>query len=334
MNYKKLLGLGIASVIFILFIRSVGISELLTAISQVEVVWIAIACVSVIITFIFRGRIWYGVFRSAGADISVWQATKIQFIGWATKLLVPAGYVAIQPVIAKKLSEETYFETEKILSFITVGDILNFAPLYTFTLVGAILLSLGGTLPQTIVTYLLISVILAFSMSIIVFFALYKREVTKRAVLFGLRKLNILITKIPWRKSHRYRVSIESFEERILNAYNSVDVLIGKRKTLTILFVISHIGVFFYILILHAVIVSFGIQASFFVAVLLVLISKIGLIVPLPGGLGGVEAIIFGGLLLLTNGSTVEITMIVLIYRLLTYWVVIFIGSVYSSDLY
>lgn len=334
MNRRQLFGIFVSIACIGAFIYSVNISQLVQALTDIHLGWLAVACVSVILTFVFRGVIWYGVFRSAGVTISLWKSTKIQFIGWATKLVVPAGYVAIQPVIAKKLSNNTTVETEKILSFITVGDILNFAPLYTLTVVGIVTLSLQRAIPQTISMYLILSGVLAIFTIGLIIVGYYKRNVTEAVTLFLITQFNRLVKVVPWQKTDRYQVSVDSINSRLENTYDSIDLLVDNRLFLFFLFGLSHIGVVFYVLIFYATIVSVGVQTTFFVAVLLVLISKVGLLVPLPGGLGGVEAVLFAGLVLLTQGSVVEITIIVVIYRILTYWIVIVLGGLYSGQLY
>jgi len=65
----------------------------------------------------------------------------------------------------------------------------------------------------------------------------------------------------------------------------------------------------------------------FGVAVLVVAVSKVGFVVPTPGGIGGVEATIAGALTLLTPMSVALATATAILFRFSTYWFVVFVGG-------
>jgi len=138
------------------------------------------------------------------------------------------------------------------------------------------------------------------------------------------------------RKKYKTCGKLEKVAERVVcDFFVNVDKLANDPKTLFTAITIAYVTYFFAIMQLHYIFLAFGIRLPFLIVLSLAILPELlGLISALPGGFGVLEAsmvLLFESALGLTAAVA---TAIMIINRLISYWLTIFLGFLCTSFLW
>lgn len=330
MDRKKIIGFVFGIGVIAMFLLAIGIQEVIKIFLSADPIYLVLAVFAIIMSLIFRATVWYGLFVLADVSVSFKKIIRVYVVSLSAKFAIPVGHIALQTVIAYILSKDSYLNTERVLSVITLGDMINKVSSYVLGLVALSLLLFRGMIPTTYESYISV-VILILAFIIVTFLTLwyYQENVLDVVVKFG----NIV-------EKHsnkdtlfgRFMIfEVEDLEDKVLNAYDAIIMIFSDPREVFVLFLIGHLGGIALAGVFLFCGIALGFSFSFSVAVLLVIIGQMGAFLPTPGGLGGVESALVAGCILLINISLVEAATLVLTYRLISYWLVLIGGSGISS---
>lgn len=316
--------------IIILFIIAVDITELIHTFISIDLRYIFAATGLTVFYLGIRAYIWYKLFDIGDPSTSFLWMLKMYLASYSAKLAVPVGVLALQPVIAFSISKKNYLETERSLSIISLGDFLNMVPLYIISIISLATLVTKGGIPSKLYQYIVGIILASAILSGTVLFVLYRREKTKRYIITLSMSVQRLLRRIGIGDTIIV-ISENSIIERIDNAYDSIDILFTNQFRLVALFLLSHVGAIAFGSVYWVSAEAVGVSVTISIALLIAVISQIGVAIPSPGGLGGVEAIGVALTLILTSATTAESITLFLVFRIFTYWFVVVLGSVWSD---
>jgi uncharacterized protein (TIRG00374 family) len=330
MNKKKVVGFlfGISAIGFFLYL--VGIREVAQVFFSANPLYLALAAFAVILSLVFRAAVWYGLFALADVTVSFKKILNVYVVSLSAKLAIPVGYLALQTVIAYILSKDSYLTTERVVSVLTLGDVISRLSSYVLGIVAIGLLLFRGRIPATYTSYISVGLaILAFIVSVFLVLWYYRDnllDITIRIGNFVEKQSNKdnLVGKI-------IIVEVEDIEQKILNAHESIVLIFSDPKEVFVVFLIAHLGGLSLAGVFLFSGMALGIGFSFTTAVLLAVLSELSGFIPTPGGLGGVESGLIAACILLIDISLVEATTLVLTYRLFSYWMILIGGGGLSS---
>ena len=146
---------------------------------------------------------------------------------------------------------------------------------------------------------------------------------------------NLKYLKKMRKKFTTYEKMQKAADKIVHDFFINVDLLANNPKILFTSIFITYIAYIFFILQLHFVLLAFGIRLPFLIVLSLAILPELlGLISALPGGFGIIEASL---VLLLESalGLTAAVaTAIMLVNRLINYWLTIFLGFFCTSFLW
>lgn len=330
MDRKKLIGFLFGAGVIFMFSLAVGIQDIMDIFFSANPLYLLLGIFALILSLIFRATVWYGLFVLADVSVSFKKILNIYIISLSAKSAIPVGYLALQTVIAYILSKDSYLNTERVLSVITLGDMISKVATYVIGIVALGLLIFRGMIPSTYESYTSISLgILAFIIGTFLVFWYYRERILDIIIYIGNlieshSNKNTLIGRL-------IIFEVEGIEDKVINAYEALVTIFSDPKEVFVVFLIAHLGGIASAAVFLFSGMALGFSFSLSIAVLLVVLGKMGAIVPTPGGLGGVESILVAGTILLIGASLTEAATLVLTYRLISYWLVLIGGSALSS---
>lgn len=242
---------------------------------------------------------------------------------------LPLGAVGGPAVTAYAVEREIDRGYDETLAIVVVAEFLSTIASLTMAGVGVALLL--GTVADVAELRVLVYGTVAFGVIFLTLTGLFlvAREGVRRVLLGGAHVGRVTVGRVSPRLDAaftpgRTNVALDRF-------YGTVDRLAADRSTIAVVFGLHLLGWLLAAIPLYTSAVALGAQLS--VAFVLVLVPTMGLVdvLPLPGGLGGVE-IVLGTLIAAVTGLSVPLAgAVVLLYRLCTYWFLLLVGLVASA---
>ncbi|MFC7212845.1 lysylphosphatidylglycerol synthase transmembrane domain-containing protein [Saliphagus sp. GCM10025334] len=148
------------------------------------------------------------------------------------------------------------------------------------------------------------------------------RDGVARTILFGITaRLEGALARLPGVERAAVRTRVRGFLSTIDDVAADRSVLLGAVTVALASWIFNALALFLSL-------IALGIDAPFAVALLCVPLSTVAAVVPLPGGMGGVEVFLAGLLVATTAVSSDVATAAALLYRLCTYWVHVGLGGI------
>lgn len=238
--------------------------------------------------------------------------------GLGAKYIIPGGTLTVQPLISKALSDTTKYSSEDIFARITVGDFLLVLPIG----IGVLFSTLYVFQTQITTTYLVLFFVLVLLLGVF-----YKYRIT---LLTHAAKIIPSMNKYSSEKINITRL-IHRIQSYLRKIFESVNQIKTKRYKLFAVFVCGILSALFLGVTTWMSALAFGIDISVFGAIIVGLGAQGGRIVPIPGGIGSVDATGVAFLLALTTISTGTAISVILLFRIISFWSVMFVGSLIAS---
>lgn len=248
--------------------------------------------------------------------------------GYFARSALPWGRTVGTPITAYLLSANSDSEFEDNLAVVATAEVFAFLASIVVALVGLALYAAGGEVAGDLLTNL--GFVGGFGVLVIALVVVALSQGWIRPSLFWLAaRLESIAGNVP-----RIPVSDGTLQGRLDGFITTLERIGAARRTLVAAFAVALASWLVNALPLYFGLVALGVDAPIVLAFALAPLASFGGVIPLPGGTGGVEAVLTG-LLVATAGLTGDLAAATaLLYRLSTYWLhlsVCGLGALYLS---
>lgn len=271
---------------------------------------------------------WSLAFRTVltvlGVKISVVRSLFVFASALFMNNITPFGQAGGEPVAAAVISQLTDIEYERGLASIASVDAIHFGPSIAFALFGLAYYATFATLGQYLIIATVIVVALAITVPGLLYLAWRYRYTLERRSIGALtpliRRVGQLIPRIS-------SPSPEAIERRVEGFFATIERIATNRRGVMVALAFSAFGWLVQILMLWSSFIALDKTIPLSLIFLIIPVANIASIVPLPGGLGGIEAVFIGLLVSTTDVNIAIITAAVTIYRTIVYGLPILVGG-------
>ena len=283
----------------------------------------------VVVTFGWLAAWGYGlrtVLNVLGVDVTFVKSFFILNGAMFSNNITPFGQAGGEPVTALLISKVADTEYERGLAAIASVDSLNFVPSITLALLGAAFYATQTSFGRRLRIATAAIVVLSLAVPVVAFFGWRKRTAIRRTIASVLAPVLQRVTRfIPIGVS----LTRENIESRIGEFFDSIERVATNRRGLALILVASTVGWVFQMVALWLAFVAIGSPVPFSVLLFVVPVGAIAGVTPLPGGAGGIEAVLVGLLSSLPSAAVGWETAFaaVVLFRGAIYWVPVIIGG-------
>lgn len=267
----------------------------------------------------------------AAADIHLgpWRTFVTYCTGMFAKQVLPAGHAGGPAIMVYTLGAETRRDYQHLTAAVSVAEVLNLVA--SFGLAAAGLVYLAATVPASpeLRTIQLGVVFAVAVLGGLVAVLLYRRSTVERAV----AGVAFLLRSTVGRGSARVRRRTDRAAVRagVDSYYATFAKVRGDRRRVALAAGLSLVGRLLFALPLYTAFLALGHSVPVALALFVVPIGGLATTVPLPGGLGGVEAVLAAVLVATTGFALAELGAVVILYRLASYWFMVLVGGLGSA---
>lgn len=238
--------------------------------------------------------------------------------------VTPFGQAGGEPVSALLISRVTNSNYETGLAAIASVDALNFVPSVTLGLVGLGYLGATAVLGRRLRIAAVVVAVMALAIVVGGYLGWRHRYEVEAAVVRALTPVFRLGGRIhPRRRPPSSRV----VERRIEAFFLAVDRVAADRQSLVLALGFSALGWLCLVTSLWLALLALGYRVPFPIVLAVIPIGGLASVTPLPGGLGGVEAVLIGLLPTATGITPSVAAAAVLVHRSGTYWLPTVVGA-------
>ena len=314
---KVLVGFAIAIATVYLLVMAVGWDGVVRTLERAALGWVVVAALSSVVGLAAWAKAWQVVLSALAIDVTYRKLVVTYLAATFANYVTPFGQAGGEPFIAYVLAKDTGTSYEEGLASVVTLDLLNLVPFFSFATLGVGYLALRTQLTAT--AEWLVLAIGALSVAVP---ALVIAGWTYRAqVEWGFVRLTAPITS-------RTRFSVEGIRTRIRGFYGAIERVAHEPRLLLWALVFSYVGWVFFALPLYFAGLAIGVPLELLLVLFVVPASTIAGLVPLPGGLGGVEVALVVLVVAVASVSASAATAMALLYRLASYWFIIGVGGV------
>lgn len=325
---RGLLGV-ILSIIFIcLLIVFVGVSDFIRAISSADIKF-SIICLLAGPTWLFM---WSQTFRETANNLNIKLGRIHSFLLYSSVMfannITPFAHLGGEPIAAGILSKSVNEDYDTSFGAISTASVIHFIPAIIFFCFGMILLLIIDTqalaeLENVVIPFIIVSIIVCIGVILVIKFQSKFKD--KIAILIS--KLFTYLSKLPGVENYNK----EFARSKITGYFNSFSKLRDNKQVLIIGSIFSMIGLLAKAIGLWFGLIAVGYQIPILVPIIAFPISGMASLLPLPGGAGGIEAVLVSVVGILTIVPVVEITVAVILVRTSIFWTPIILGAVYTG---
>ncbi|MBP1986174.1 lysylphosphatidylglycerol synthase transmembrane domain-containing protein [Halolamina salifodinae] len=322
-----LVGFAGAVAVLALLLYFVGVGDLLQYLGQADRSTVGLVIVVTVGWLFAWGLALRTVLGVLGESVSPLQ-TFLVFAGATfNNNVTPFGQAGGEPVTALLISEVTDTEYGTGLAAIASVDTLNFVPSISLALVGVAYFASTTTLGDRLETAATVVVALAVVVGGGLAVAWRSHERLEAGV------VNLFSRVAEWAGEHVPRVSDpgrQGIKRRVSHFFEAIERVATNPRGLALALGFSGLGWFLQMLGLWLAFQAIGEPVSFPVVMFVVPIGAIAGMTPLPGGAGGIEAVLVFLLVAAPlSGVTKSVALAaVVIFRGAVFWVPIAIGGV------
>lgn len=322
-----LVGFAGAIAVLALLLYLVGVGDLLQYLGQADTTTVGLVIVATVGWLFAWGLALRTVLGVLGESVSPFQ-TFLVFAGATfNNNVTPFGQAGGEPVTALLISEVTDTEYGTGLAAIASVDTLNFVPSISLALVGVAYFASTTTLGDRLETAAAVVVVLAVVVVGGLVVAWRNHERLERGV------VNVFARVAAWAGGRIPRVSDpgrEAIKRRVSHFFEAIERVATNPRGLALALGFSGLGWFLQMIGLWLAFQAIGVPVSLPVVMFVVPIGAIAGMTPLPGGAGGIEAVL---VFLLVAAPLPAVTQsvalaAVVIFRGAVFWVPIAIGGV------
>ncbi len=331
MKRRAVLALALALLVLGLFVLVVGWEEVLGAIRRASLPVYALAFVSTTGCLLFRALVWHRVLAVVDKPRPYWLVAGVFLAGTFGKYVLPYGQVTSGVGVAAVVSRYYDSAYEEGLAAVVSADFLNYVPYYTFGTIGVGYLLVTGPSRIDLGAYVR-PVAAALAVALFVLLVLWhRREGVRSGAIGAVAGLRGTVSRISPRVAAQLRR--ENVERRFEGFSETLELVSRNRRSGGVALVSAHLAWLGLAGALYATALAIGAPIPFGLAILGVALSKLGFLVPTPGGVGGVEIALASVLVLVAPIGFATATAVAILYRFATYWFTVLVGGLASMAL-
>ncbi|MFH5800920.1 lysylphosphatidylglycerol synthase transmembrane domain-containing protein [Haladaptatus sp. CMAA 1911] len=275
--------------------------------------------------------------------IEGWRFRGAYLASFFAKQIIPIGRASSPFLLAHIVSSEMSTDRDQTLGAALVIEVLNLTASLSLGLIGLVFIALQGQsvtaiipVPSLHIALLLTGGLLAATTTLY----RYKYLLLHSIAIAGIRLLSLLrvLSENRTQRLHlrlrpvqtRVRFIHEYLHLRVRSYSTEVSLVLENRRQIGLALGWSIIGWICFCLPLYASFLALDRHVSILLPLFLIPASGVARVIPLPGGLGGVEVVLIGMIIALTGLDAGTTGGIVLLYRLLSYWGILVLGGLYS----
>lgn len=327
---RMIVAFGIATLLIFILVVAIGWEDVFDTVSRAAFLIYGLAFVLSSWCLLMRAYVWHRVLGAVDQRRPYWLVGSVFLTGMFAKYITPYGQVTSGVGVAAVVTR--YYESayEESLAGIVTADFLNYTPYYSFGGIGLVYVILVGA-PIPIDDYVLLGIIGIGAIAVLIGLLWIFRTTVLRLGLRLLRSVRYALHRV----SPRYaeRLSAKNIAERFRGFSITLALLSRDRETVLIATLCAHLAWLGLAGALYFSARSLGFALPLGIVFLCVALSKVGFIVPTPGGVGGVEIALASVLFLLTPMGGAAATAVAILYRVATYWFTILVGGMSSVAL-
>ncbi|MFB9808065.1 lysylphosphatidylglycerol synthase transmembrane domain-containing protein [Haladaptatus pallidirubidus] len=275
--------------------------------------------------------------------IGGWRFRGAYLASFFAKQIVPIGRASSPFLLAHIVSSEMSTDRDQTLGVALVIEVLNLTAALSLGVIGLVFLALRGQsltafipVPSLQIAILLTGGFLAATTTLY----RYKHLLLHPLTVVGVRMFSLL-RALSENRTQRLHLRIRLVQTRIrfirtylrlrVRSYSTeVNLVLENRRQIALALGWSVIGWICFCLPLYASFLALNQHVSILLPLFLIPASGVARVVPLPGGLGGVEVILGAMIIVLTGVDAGTAGGVVLLYRLLSFWGILVLGWMYS----
>lgn len=320
MNYKRvfaLLSLGI--VILAIMIYFVGPGEILKALETADPFYVLVAIIIQIVVLILLTACWGVVASSLDIKYKKIPLFAMELLGLAINNLTPSGRAGGEPVRAYLLSKYSGTPFKKTFATVMGDKLFDTFPFAALAIIAMIYLIFTIRLSFT-VTATLIGVLILFVLLLgFIIYICINESFAVRSIKWVFRQ----VRKITKRDLDNYE---KTTLEQVSGFQDSLRYLMANKRVFFLAVLISCGAWLLEVVRVYVVFLAFGTDVSLGLIASVFLISTlVGMIPTLPGGVGAIDGIMILVYSIAGISSFIS-TAATLIERLISYWLVSFMG--------
>lgn len=245
--------------------------------------------------------------------------------GMFAKQVLPMGNASGPAIMALAIDREADLGFNRSLAVVTIGDFLGLLATLLLALVGVVYVVVS--VPPTRLVQVVLVGVAVFAAALVSFAVVlvYRRSAVRFAALGVARFLRGTLGRV----SRRVEAALAParIDESLARYFETLDAAAGDRRSLLVAAALALVGWTLFAVPLYTSALAVGAPLSFGLVLFVVPAGGLATIVPLPGGVGGVEFAVAGMILGLTSVDPAVAGAMVLLYRVCVYWFLVLIGA-------
>lgn len=325
MNWRRVIfqvGFGILLILSLLWF--LGWKEIARVLVSADLSFVFlgfIAAFSVNIVWAFNWRIFLG---QAGYRPSTFGLFRLFFAAMFVNKVTPLGELGGEPFIAYVVSEDSDIPYENSFAAVLSAGLINTVPFFTFSITGIayfLVFNQSGIVVTVLAFVMVMIAILLFSLFLIIWF---RKELATNILAFLVIHINRVLA---WIGISR-QIPLEEITERIENFYDMFHSNLASTRSMAAALIIAHCGTFLAMLGLYTFLLAVGWKVQFFYVMFIIPVAGLASYMPLPGGLGGIEATLIGLLILVAGIQPAIASAAVVLHRATVYGFTAIVGAI------
>lgn len=329
-GWHSIVGFAVAFAIVAVVLYFVGFQDVATAFALVRpLALVAVGCVALVWLLCWALSL-RTVLGTLDIPVSITGAYLLQAAVQFANSVTPFGQAGGEPISALLISRSVGAEYETGLAAIASADAIHFLPSIAFALIGlayyAVVFTLGPRLLRAAAVIAVLVVLLVAGAYAAWRYREHLEEVTVRAVSPVLVFLGRVLPFGETPSRHVVRSRVEGF-------YRDVGRVADEPARLGLALAFSALGWFCLVCSLWLSLYSLGYVVPLAALLVVIPLGAVASIAPLPGGLGGIEAVLVLLLVPTTGVSAGVAGAAVIVHRLAVYWLPIGLGGLATAAL-
>lgn len=326
---RTVLTFALSAMVLAAFVVIVGPAALASRLADTDLLIFSIGLVSIVATLAFWSEGLRPLLADSGVATSRWRIAVAYTAAMFGRQVLPLGAIGGPAVTAYTVDREIDLGYEETLAIVAVAEFLSTIASLSMAGIGVLFL-LGelSAVPQLrILVYgAAVFTVVLLGLGVLV---LTERATVARAVRAGSWLVRVTVGRVSVYMAEAFQPARTA--GALDRFYGTVDELGGNRPTLALVFALHFVGWVLAALPLYTSALALGVTIPLPLVFLLVATSGLVDILPMPGGLGGVE-IVLGTLIAAVVGVALPLAVaVVMLYRICSYWFLLFLGAVASA---
>ncbi len=311
---QAILSLALALVLVGFLIYGIGWEEVLANLERADRPAFAAALLAGGLVLALRGLIVKQLLAPVDGAARGWPFVVAFLSGYFARSALPWGRSVGTPITAYLLAANSESEFEDNLAVVATAEVFAFLASLAVALVGLSLYAAGGEAPTDLLANL--GLVGGVSVLLIAAVAIAISRGWVHPFLFGLAaRLESIADRVP-----RLSVSEGTLQRRLEGFFTTLERIGAARRTLAVAFGVALGSWFVNALPLYFCLIALGVDAPLVLAFAVAPLASFGGVIPLPGGTGGIEAVLTGLLVAIAGLSGDVAAATAILYRLSTYW--------------